>query len=100
MDSKSKKRSLHSLSREHVISAEDFEAYKKVMFGESHRSGAIMASAFVERALQDLIMAHFINLNQNELNALFVDKGCDTRNIRGFNRHWLRYGHPFQRTTI
>lgn len=79
MASKGKKLSLYSLSRENVTSDPDeFNAYKRVIFGEgqSHRSVALMAAAFVEHALLELIKTKLIILNEEEGNALFFDKGA------------------------
>ena len=75
MGSKSKKQSLYSLSRENIQSKAEFEAYQKVMFGESHRSAALMASAYVEHMLLRLIQTKLIILTENEENALFSEEG-------------------------
>jgi hypothetical protein len=66
-----KKETLYSLSRERADSDREFALYKKRMLGESHRSAAIMASAFVEHTLVDLLSAKFIRLSGEEFDDLF-----------------------------
>jgi hypothetical protein len=73
--SKSKKQSLYSISRENVASEAEFTAYKKVMFGESHRSCALMASAYVEHMILGLIRTKLIILTEKEENTLFFEEG-------------------------
>jgi hypothetical protein len=73
--SKGKKESLYSLSREFLESEQEDEAYRKAILGESHRSSALMASAFVEHALLDLIMVKLITLSEKDENDLFFGPG-------------------------
>jgi hypothetical protein len=69
-----KKKSLYTLSRERLDSDGDRESYFKELEGQSDRACALIASAFAEHALIDLIKTKFPQLSETEENELFYER--------------------------
>ena len=72
MGKKSKKPSLHSLSRLPV----DAKTFMKELRGESDRASALIAGAVISEKLGDLLHLYFGNLPEGDVNRLFHDRGA------------------------
>jgi hypothetical protein len=72
MSKKSKKPSLHSLSRLPI----NVKTFFKELHGESDRASALIAGAVVSDKLGELLAAYFGTLERDDTNRLFHDRGA------------------------